>query len=68
MNNNLAILKEFTKNKLLFEDITPLFLDRFRYYLEHTKKNKINSIYQKINFIRKFQRTISNIVYYFTLS
>ena len=54
MNNNLAILKEFTKNKLLFEDITPLFLDRFRYYLEHTKKNKINSIYQKINFIRKF--------------
>ncbi|MEY5049669.1 MAG: hypothetical protein RLZZ175_3028 [Bacteroidota bacterium] len=51
---NLEMLKEFCGGKLLFEDITPSFLNKYRYYLEHEKKNKTNSIYQKLTTIRKF--------------
>lgn len=51
---NLEMLKEFCGGKLLFEDITPAFLNKYRYYLEHEKKNKTNSIYQKLTTIRKF--------------
>jgi integrase len=51
---NLEMLKEFCGGKLYFEDITPTFLNKYRYHLEHEKKNKINSIYQKLTTIRKF--------------
>ena len=51
---NLDMLKSFTDGKLFFEDITPVFLNKYRYYLEHTKGNKTNSIYQKLTTIRKF--------------
>ncbi|MEY5048944.1 MAG: hypothetical protein RLZZ175_2303 [Bacteroidota bacterium] len=54
MINNLEMLKEFCSGKLLFEDITPTFLNKYRYHLEHEKKNKTNSIYQKLTTIRKF--------------
>lgn len=51
---NLKVLSDFTGGKLLFEDITPTFLNRFRYHLEHEKGNKINCIYQRLTSIRKF--------------
>jgi len=51
---NLDMLKEFCGEQLSFEEITPTFLNKYRYYLEHEKKNKTNSIYQKLTTIRKF--------------
>jgi integrase len=51
---NLEMLKEFCGGKLYFEDITPTFLKKYRYHLEHEKKNKTNSVYQKLTTIRKF--------------
>ena len=51
---NIELLNEFCGGKLSFEDITPTFLNKYRYYLEHEKKNKTNSVYQKLTTIRKF--------------
>ncbi len=51
---NLELIKEYVGGKLPFEEITPTFLNKFRYYLEHEKNNKVNSIYQRLTTIRKF--------------
>jgi len=51
---NIEMLKEFCGGRLLFEDITPTFLNKYRYHLEHEKKNKTNTVYQKLTTIRKF--------------
>lgn len=47
-------LSTYCNGKLLFNEITPGFLNKYRYYLEHDRNNKKNSIYQKLSTMRRF--------------
>lgn len=57
----LKELKKFCNDKLSFEDITPGFLNKYRYYLEHDCNNKKNSIYQKLSTMRRFVNDAINL-------
>jgi hypothetical protein len=50
----LSELSTYCNGKLLFDEITPGFLNKYRYYLEHDRNNKKNSIYQKLSTMRRF--------------
>lgn len=54
MIGNVESIKKFTNGKLLFSEITPAFLDKYRYWMEHENGNKKNTIYQRLSQIRKF--------------
>ena len=51
--HNLKNLRDFAGKTLLFDEITPSFLDKYRYWMEHENGNKKNSIYQRLSNIRK---------------
>jgi site-specific recombinase XerD len=51
--HNLKNLRDFAGITLLFDEITPSFLDKYRYWMEHENGNKKNSIYQRLSNIRK---------------
>ena len=54
MQLNLKNLNDFVKkNTLSFDEITPTFLNKYRYWMEHENGNKINSIYQRLSNMRK---------------